>query len=40
VLLLAANQRASNGVLYNGDATLGQAADLCDVLNRAGGSNG
>jgi CSLREA domain-containing protein len=36
-LLLAANQRAVNGVLYNGDATLRQeASDLFDALNSAG----
>ena len=38
VLLLAVNQRAVNGVLYNGDATLQQQAhDLFDALNNAGG---
>jgi hypothetical protein len=37
-LLLAANQRAVNGVLYNGDATLRQqASDQFDALNSAGG---
>jgi CSLREA domain-containing protein len=37
-LLLAVNQRAVHGVLYNGDATLRQeAADLFDALNSAGG---
>ena len=36
-LLAAVNQRAVNGVLYNGDTTLRQqAADLFDALNNAG----
>ncbi len=37
-LLLAVNNKAANGVLYNGDAVLqAQAADLFDALNNAGG---
>ena len=36
-LLLAVNQRAVRGVLYNGDAALRQqATDLFDALNQAG----
>ena len=36
-LLLAVNNQAVNGVLYNGNATLqAQAADLFDALNQAG----
>ena len=36
-LLLAVNQQAKNGVLYNGDAALRQeAADLFDALSGAG----
>jgi hypothetical protein len=36
-LLLAVNQQAVGGVLYNGDATLqAQAANLFDALNQAG----
>jgi hypothetical protein len=37
-LLLAVNQQAVNGVLYNGNATLRQqATDLIDAVNNAGG---
>jgi hypothetical protein len=36
-ILIAINQRAVNGVLYNGDAGLrGLCEDLCERLNRAG----
>jgi hypothetical protein len=36
-LLLAVNQKAVNGVLYNGDATLlSQCADLLGALSQAG----
>jgi hypothetical protein len=36
-ILIAINQRAVNGVLYNGDSGLrGLCEDLCERLNRAG----
>jgi hypothetical protein len=40
-MLAAVNQRAVNGVLYNGDSTLrSQATDLFDALNNAGSIGG